>query len=272
MSDLPVVGAAMPIADLATHRDFLLELPRDLEIQDFTKASVLSSDYSGLIAEAKKQLDGHEGRVGIHGPFWGFAIDTADPDIRTVVQTRMNQGLDACVALHATHMVIHSPYTTWFDFNRFNYPNADAVVRDAVHETLRPIVVRAEQEGVTLVLENIEDRDPELRVQLAASFNSEAVKVSLDTGHAHYAHGSTGAPPVDYFIAVAGDALAHVHLQDAEGHADRHWSLGQGTIRWHAVFRALSKLNSNPRLILELKDTSEIPASLSYLKAEGLAR
>ena len=70
----------------------------------------------------------------------------------------------------------------------------------------------------------------------------------------------------------AGDRLQHIHLQDADGYADRHWSIGQGTIRWEAVFRALGELGSNPRLILELRDKDGILPSVDYLQSLGLAR
>ncbi|TIW76161.1 MAG: sugar phosphate isomerase/epimerase, partial [Mesorhizobium sp.] len=78
-------------------------------------------------------------------------------------------------------------------------------------------------------------------------------------------HGSTGAPPVDYFVRAAGNRLQHVHLQDADGYADRHWSLGEGTIQWRSVFAALARLESNPRLIIEIRDKSRIPASAAYI-------
>ncbi|MBR7518030.1 TIM barrel protein, partial [Mycobacterium tuberculosis] len=91
------------------------------------------------------------------------------------------------------------------------------------HATLAPVVARAAETGVELVIENIEDKDPTDRVTLARTFDSPAVRVSLDTGHAHYAHGSTGAPPVDQYVTAAGNMLTHVHIQDADGYADRHW-------------------------------------------------
>ena len=47
-----------------------------------------------------------------------------------------------------------------------------------------------------------------------------------------------------YFARFIGNAVCayfrNVHLQDADGYADRHWSLGEGTVRWHAVFAALA--------------------------------
>tara|TARA_R110000751_G_scaffold307890_1_gene433854 strand:+ start:58092 stop:58964 length:873 start_codon:yes stop_codon:yes gene_type:complete len=272
MSELPIVGAAMSLDDYENHRDLMREKPRDLELQSFHTADVLNSDWQPVADRAKKLLDGHSGRIGIHGPFWGFNIGSHDRDIRAVIRRRMMQGLDVCAAIGADQMVIHSPYTTW-DYNNLDlYPDARSSVVERTHDTLDEVVKRAEDMGCVLVIENIEDKDPAVRVALADSFNSPAVAVSIDTGHAHYAHGSTGAPPVDYYVTAAGDRLQHIHLQDADGYADRHWALGEGTVRWQAVFRALAKLESNPRLIIELRDKAGIPASIAYLKSLGIAQ
>ncbi len=272
MTNLPVLGAALTVEELETHRDFILHGQRDLELQSFFQAVDLEGDWRPKADRAKTLLDGYTGRLGIHGPFWGFTIDSHDPAVRAVVQKRMHQGLDACAILGADQMVIHSPYTTW-DFNNLdNRAGSREDMIERCHLTLKEVVGRAEDMGCVLVIENIEDKDPDSRVVLADSFNSPSVAVSLDTGHAHYAYGTTGAPPVDYYVKAAGDRLQHVHLQDADGYADRHWRLGEGTIRWHSVFEALGKLTSNPRLIIEIKDKSEIPASVAFLEGQGLAR
>jgi sugar phosphate isomerase/epimerase len=207
----------------------------------------------------------------MHGPFWGFKIDSQDAAIRAVVTRRMLQGLDVCTAVKATQMVIHSPFTTWDYNNLDNNPGSRGKLFDRVHETMRPVVSRAEDMGLTLVIENIEDIDPHARVELAESFDSPAVRVSIDTGHAHYAHGTNGAPPVDYYVEAAGDALAHVHLQDADGYADRHWLPGEGTVNWHAIFRSLGRLTSDARLIIEVKDQANLRRGADHLVALGLA-
>ena len=95
---------------------------------------------------------------------------------------------------------------------------------------------------------------------------------SIDTGHAHLARRMSNAPPVDYFVRDAGDQLRHVHLQDLDGHADRHWAPGEGEIHWSEVFRALSECQSEPHLVLELRRKSEIPAGFAYLKGLGLVK
>lgn len=269
---LPVIGAALTNADLALFRDWVLDKNRDLELQSFVDAEVLDGDWTALADQVKALLQGYQGRMGIHGPFWGFAIGTSDPAVREVVQKRMGQGLDVCAALGATHMVIHSPFTTWDHNNLNGRLGARDKLFARVHQVMAPLVRRAETLGVTLVMENIEDIDPRDRAELCASFGSDALKLSVDTGHAQYAHRSTGAPPVDYFIRAAGADLAHIHLQDACGHADRHWQIGQGNILWPSVFAAIAALPVKPRLILELEDKAGIPASMEYLERMGLGQ
>lgn len=268
---LPLLGAALPLDGLRLHRDWILERQRDLELQDFFWAEVLNGDWRSIADAIKKELDGYRGRLGVHGPFWGFNLASQDPDIRAVVQKRMMQGLDVCEAVGATQMVIHSPYTTW-DYNNLDYnPGSRAKIVERMHDALGETVRRAEAMGLVLVIENIEDKDPHERVALARSFESEAVRVSIDTGHANYAHCSTGAPPVDYYAVAAGDMLHHVHLQDSDGYADRHWNPGEGNIQWPQLFRALEPITSKPRLILEVRNKEGLRAGADHLIGLGLA-
>jgi sugar phosphate isomerase/epimerase len=271
-NELPTIGAAMTVADLAEHRDWLIDGQRDLEIQDFFDPAVIDGDWQGRVAQAKALLDGYEGRLGIHGPFYNLPLDARDPMIRDVVRTRLEQALDVCEALGATNCVIHSPFSNW-DYNNLDrFPEWRANKIENVHATLGSAVKRAETLGVTFVLENIEDRNPLDRLELARSFQSKAVAVSIDTGHAHYAAGSLGAPPVDYFVGAAGLDLQHVHLQDADGYADRHWAPGLGTVNWKAVFAALKRTGATPRLVLELMDKNQIIPGWQWLVDQGLCK
>ncbi|MDM7932344.1 sugar phosphate isomerase/epimerase family protein [Tabrizicola sp.] len=272
MTTLPILGAALGHDDLAAHRDWLLEAPRDLELQTFVEARVLDGDWSGLAAETVKLLDGHAGRLGIHGPFWGFTIASYEPEVRKIVTRRLHQALDVCAAVRGTHVVIHSPFTTWGYNHRGLYPGDGARLIEAARDTLAPVLTRASDMGVTFMLENIEDVEPADRAALCAELGWQALELSVDTGHAHYAHVSTGAPPVDFYLRAAGARLGHVHLQDADGFADRHWQIGHGTILWPSVFKAIAETGANPRLILELRDKSGVIPSARHLTALGLAQ
>ncbi|WP_171129618.1 MULTISPECIES: sugar phosphate isomerase/epimerase [unclassified Ruegeria] len=260
------LGAALMVSDLPAHRDWLIDGQRDLEIQDFIFAENLGDAALDLVATAKSQLIGYSGRLGIHGPFYDLPLDCRDPEVRMIVQKRLDQGLDAAAALGATQMVMHSPYSTWSAYNLDADIKARAEKLKRAHDTLIPVVARAGALGVELVIENIEDKNPMDRITLADSFGVDHVRASLDTGHAHYAHGATGAPPVDYYVRVAGAKLAHVHIQDADGFADRHWAPGQGTVNWHAVFAALAESAPMARLVLELKNSADVIPGFEYLR------
>jgi sugar phosphate isomerase/epimerase len=216
-------------------------------------------------------LDGHGGRIGLHGPFYDLPLAARDPGIRDLVRRRLDQALSACAASGASQLVLHSPYTTW-DYNNHDHFGDREEIVERCHATLADAVARAEAESVTLVLENIEDKDPMARVLLARSFGSPRVKVSLDTGHAMYAHGSNGAAPVDYYAIAAETDLEHIHLHDADGHADRHWRPGWGRVPWEALFAALRRTGARPRLLLELFPSSEVPEAAAWLAARGLVR
>lgn len=269
MSDLPVIGAQLSVLDLDRHRDWLFEKNRDLELPEFCMADILRAPDM-FVSLAREKLAGWQGRLGIHGPFSGFELDVKDRDIRAVVQARLDQALGVCEALEAAFMVLHSPFDLW---DAHNMAGTDLDRRAAaILETLRPALTRAEDQGTVLVLENIKDVDPGHRAAVIAAADSPALRLSVDTGHANWAHHMAGGPPVDRFIAAAGAMLGHVHLQDTDGYADRHWVLGEGTIPWAPVFRALGEVKADPHLIVEIKDFNRVPEAVAHLERLGLAQ
>ncbi len=264
------IGACMKVDEIADHRDWLFDADRDLELQDFIFSDVFAGDPGGFVEAAKSALDGFRGRLGVHGPFYGLDIDNPDPDMRALITSKFIAAVDAAAALGAWQMVVHSPYDLWYRQNRLCVPGYEDKELTRIHAVLDPVVVRAEDQGVTLVIENIQDVDPETRRAMVADFGSPAMALSVDTGHAHLARRMSGAPPVDYFLRDAGDMLRHVHLQDLDGYADRHWPPGEGEIEWQAVFRALADCGSNPHLVLELRNKADILKGFAYLRDLGL--
>ncbi|MGB7339176.1 MAG: sugar phosphate isomerase/epimerase family protein [Phototrophicaceae bacterium] len=272
MNNLPTIGAAMPSAWLDTYQVWLIEGQRDLEIQDFSRPDILDdSNLSNHLADIKSKLDGYVGRMGIHAPFWNLDLAAYDLKIRAVVQDRFKQSLDVAAEIGATHMVIHSPLSFLGAPNSLIKPMiANKPLFEMVHETLEPVLTRAEQIDCTLVIENIFDKNPIMLTDLVKSFNSSFVRQSLDVGHAYINH-CEGAVPPDYYVRVAGALLSHVHLQDTDGYTDRHWAIGEGKVDWVELFRALGEVDNEPRLILELKDCAAIPSATKWLQEQSLA-
>lgn len=264
------IGACLTASKIADHRDWLFDAERDIELQDFMTHHALTEDFDARIGAAQSALTGFQGRIGIHGPYEGLDIDNKDAELRPLITARFLKALEAADRVGARQMVLHSPYTLWYQNNIHSWKDYGESKLARIHETLAPVVKQAEALGITLVIENIQDVDPATRRLMVDSFNSDAVALSIDTGHAHLARKMSGAPPVDFFICDAGDQLQHVHLQDLDGHADRHWAPGEGEIEWQAVFKALADCKSAPHLVLELRNKADIPKGFEYLKTLGL--
>lgn len=265
------IGACLKAAEITDHRDWLFDADRDIELQDFGSHAALNHEFEDRIAAASRALEGHAGRLGIHGPYEGLDMDNKDPEVRPIITARFLKALEAADRIGARQMVLHSPFTRWYQFNRLAKPNywEDKLAR--IHAVMSPVIKAAEELGITVVIENIQDVDPACRRAMVDSFGSSAVALSIDTGHAHLARRMSDAPPVDYFVRDAGDQLQHVHLQDLDGHADRHWAPGEGEIHWQELFRALADCRSEPHLVLELRRKSDIPQGFAYLRDLGLA-
>lgn len=266
-----VLGAAMPIELLPTYRNWLLEHGgRDLELQDAVRPEVLDGDWQPLVAQAKAALDGYTGRLGIHGPYDGLWMSSFDPFVRRMIAERYRQALEFAEDLGATHMVIHSPFL-FFGHPQMVHVPSNGLQREIelVHDTLQTVLPLARNLGVTLVIENIRDTNPTPLKLLVESFASEHVRLSLDVGHAHLMQ-QTGGPAPDQWVLEAGKLLAHVHLQDNDGLLDRHWPPGEGQINWRALFRALTKSEARPRLILEVRH-EQLAGAANWLVEQGIA-
>jgi sugar phosphate isomerase/epimerase len=75
-------------------------------------------------------------------------------------------------------------------------------------------------------------------------------------------------------VRAAGRDLAHIHVQDADGYADRHWLPGEGTIHWHSVFAALKETGATPRLVIEpnANNRQSIRDGADWMIAQGFVR
>lgn len=141
-----------------------------------------------------------------------------------------------------------------------NHAVADPCVRErlnAEQRSLRRLMPRAEQTGVTLCIENLAPvfpgpsrlcHAPTMVRRLAESLESPAARVCLDVGHANIAASLAGVRLED-FMAAAGSRIALFHLHDNFGgrrrgewrpgveplRLDVHLPPGEGTLPWGVV-------------------------------------
>ncbi len=271
MTDPIRLGVALTLPSIAPLRDWIFDHDRAVEMQDFVGPDVFLQDPGDLIGALNAALDGHRGPRGIHGPFFGLDLSNPDAEIRAIVTARLLRGVTIAERLGADHMVIHSPFTFWHVLNRVNYAGIRSAMLDAMAGCLTPVLARAASTGCTLMLENIDDTDPGARLELVETMGHPRLMVSVDTGHAELAHHRYGAPPLVDHLDLVAARLGHVHLQDVDGHADRHWHPGEGCILWPPVFAAIGRAPAPPRLILEVRDGHErLPVTVARLAHCGV--
>lgn len=271
--NLLTLGASLHSNDLPQYRDWLLDKQRDLEIIDLAFHEELDGNWLPNADHIRQQLDGYTGRMGIHGPFQGLPLGAYDSEVRAIVANRLLKGLDYCEAIGGTHMVMHSPFEYLGTPMVPNTPDmGQQVMIDRVAATLEKVLPRAEALKCTLVIETTFDRVPGVLLALVRSFESDYLRLSIDTGHVYINYCQNGGAALDYWVKEAGSSLAHVHIQDTDGYVDRHWAVGDGNINWQPVMQALNALEQSPRMIIELKDKNDIPRSAQYLIDRGLAQ
>ena len=261
------IGAAVTIKNMEAVIEWLCKEDRPIEIQDFTLPNILTDDVSDILRTYQERLKPHSGVRGVHGPFFGLDIGNPERAFQKVISERLLKALEFCERLNGHYMVIHSPFTDWMRLNRLQYPavkpNTIMCMGDILHAPLQ----RACEIGCTLVLENCDDTDPNMRMEAIQNINHPNLKLSVDTGHAQLAHCNYQAPTVVDFISATEDQLAHVHLQDVDGYADRHWHPGEGNIPWQAVMDELCTRQSTPHLIVEVrKNMHRLQTTVEFLE------
>lgn len=265
------LGAATTLAELPLNQEWFVNANRDIELGGAVTPELLDSPERQMeyAQRANTLLADHQGRRGIHGPFGGISINCPDPAIREVVARRFIQSLEFSATFGATHMVIHSPFQGWANPFLFHGPGANNVGGSVhVQATLEPVIQVAERLGITLMLENIRDLSVFEILETVKAIDSPHVRLSLDVGHCQLMTRHGGMTP-DKYILEAGDYLEHLHIQDVDGESDRHWAPGDGIVSWYGIFHALRQNNTNPRMILELKDKTSIQRGAEYLIGRG---
>lgn len=221
---------------------FYLKNFNHLEIQDFAMPSNLDCHRGEILARYKRLLASYQGTLSVHGPFKDLIPSSFDPMVQQTVAKRFLQALDVCAQLGADTLVVHSCFNPLMSYEGYaeNWLENSCVFWDKM-------MPKVEEQGVTVVLENIWDGSPEHINKLLDIYCSPFFKACLDTGHAHiFSSCSLGD-----WVGNYGNNLKHIHLHDNNGQADQHLLVGQGSIDLESLFKAFSHLSMKLRIINE---------------------
>ncbi|MGB9792868.1 MAG: sugar phosphate isomerase/epimerase family protein, partial [Thermacetogeniaceae bacterium] len=147
-----------------------------LELQDFIMPENLENP--AVIDGYRAMLKDFSGEVTVHGPYINLVPTSIDKKIREVAELRYLQGVEAAEKLGARKMVIHSFYDL-----KSGYSGYDEFWLEENLKFWSRFLEKIEGSGITILLENCYDQQPEVFGRLISGIGSLLFGSCLDLGH-----------------------------------------------------------------------------------------
>ncbi len=214
-----------------------------------------------LLSKAAYLASSFDAEFTIHAPHIDSRIEGLKIDFSTNNEKNfivMGKVIEIAAKIGAEYIVVH--------------PGSQSGSKRCLNLNLRNLIhlcTLAEEYGVTLLLENLFDREGGNKVgvfpleifRIIEMVGSEHLKINLDIGHAFITCNAYGLSMEDYFDL--GGSIYQMHLNDNYGlleseeamFGDRHLPLGLGKINFREVFKNILKTNAR-NLILEVKNST----------------
>ncbi len=201
---------------------------------------------------------------------------------------RIKSRLDEKGISRRLHAPLHNPYKEGFEIFLESYRKssraarslgANAIVMHAEYDHKKSRVVEewlavnveiwkeiahlAEEDGITVLIENHYESSIEPIVRLLEEVASPNLKACIDVGHLN-AFGKKDL--ISYLDDYPKDLVGEIHLSDNLKDQDAHLPLGAGTVDFKGLFNALDERGMAPAFTLEAKNLMGIVRGIFYLK------
>ncbi len=237
---------------------YALSRPLRSALADLPRAAELGVELVELVDEDGHRLDRRRVRMvkrvlsglgleaAVHGPFVDMNIGSPHEPTRRFMLRRHLRSMEAAAELGAVAWVFHPGLLTGL---HMHFPGAEW---DAMLRSVRELAARAEELGLTILIENGPEPVPFL-LKTAAQFRrffedlGEGVRlgVAFDVGHAHI------CGQVEELLRALAGRIGHVHAHDNNGRQDEHLAIGEGTVDWPGVLEGLRAVGYDGPVVVE---------------------
>jgi len=245
--------------DVRAYRRRAEELHCGLELHIFSEPAVLSGELEPLLRSYKRQLNGFQGQLGLHGAFYDMVSASVDPEIVAVSRKRFRQNLRIAAELGASYVVFHANY-----MGGLKLANYRAGWHQRQVDFWGAFAGEAEPLGLTLLLENMWAGDPHVIGDVLSDVNRPNFRACFDIAHAALYSERSFAE----WLRVLAPFLYCCHLNNHDGLLDQHWPLKRGVIDYMRVLPTLRALSAPPLFTLELPNWESIAASLALFSMD----
>lgn len=180
----------------------------------------------------------------VHSPFADINVATPSPVLQRTIMKRLEKSMLYASQLQSQLWIFHPGLKT--AVTEF-YPGSDWQLNmDAVRK-LQKIAQRLE---VEIAIENVPEPFPFVlkSVEDFSRFYNELnddLSLVLDVGHANLNQ------QIQAFIDTFSGKIVHIHASDNKGNYDAHLGIGEGTINWTDIAKALKNINFSGAVMLE---------------------
>lgn len=192
----------------------------------------------------------------LHGVFFDIKPNSLDSVMRSRSRALMRQSLAIANRLGVRGVVFHSDI---YGGMRLSIP--PEVWLNSAEELFRQLC--AENPGLSIYLENTIEQEPDQLVALAQRMaDVPNFALALD-----YAHASLSATDGAVWLREMGPYVRHVHLNDNDLYADRHWPVGAGSIDYPRFAALADRHIPGVPMLMEVRTLEDARASLQAMTA-----
>ncbi|MFC1671940.1 sugar phosphate isomerase/epimerase family protein, partial [Planctomycetota bacterium] len=221
----------------------IMELKAGLELQSYGLKGICSQEaWDSRYALHQEVLRQYRGPLAMHGPFLGISYHHPDAILNEAVGKRMDMAFQVASKLGVGTIVLHSGYDLTPKEGFF-----EGLWLDKTSEYWRSEIVRWEEAGIRVAIENYYEMTPDLLVEFVDRVESPSLGLCFDIGHWNlYSEAS-----LEDWIRKMGNRLFHIHVHDNDGEADTHFPLDQGNIDFALFYNLLKQASIDATISVE---------------------
>lgn len=208
-------------------------------------------DNPAMIRAKASELSQYRLR-SVHGPYYELSPCAIDSMILEVSRKRYHAAFNTAQALSCDRVVLHSGFNPYVYYPEWFVPKSIEFWRTFMAEC---------PPGITLMLENVLDRDPSHLAAICDGVNDPRFRLCLDVGHAQvYSEYSA----IEWVNAL-GDRIGQFHLSNNDGKTDLHAAIDNGVIPIAELFDAIERRAPQASLCVESRDAERWMITLKDL-------
>ena len=253
----PEIGLSMLFC-LDQPFSYVLKVLPDLSVKHIELSDEgLHALKKNSIKKLKEIANSHDLDFTVHAPWANVNIATISPVLHRAILKRLRQSIVLSGQLECRLWLFHPGFQSGLD--RF-YPGKDWQIN---LDSVRSLLKVAQQEEVTIAIENIPEPFPAL-MKSVDDFHrfyhdlNDDIGMVLDVAHANLNH------QLNDFIQQFSQKIIHMHVSDNQGTRDQHLGIGYGTLDWKSFAKAVKKAQYDKLLMIE--SITHPQESIQYLK------